>query len=478
MADDGVVAALPGPATQAAASLRGELWSWSAVAAGSLAIAGVFALLLAISRIPGIEFLAFWPIDFFRKGLVIHVVFSFVVWFAAMFSAMAALAGARLGDGSSAGGLGLLSAGGVVLSMPLLFVPALLRRGEPTLNNYVPVIIDPLYYAGLAVLGVSIALAAARLLIVSRPSALRRDPIAATTAAAAVAMLIALLCFAIALAALSSAPLSFDFNEQLMWGGGHILQFVNTLLLLVAWTKLASPWCRDNLARPLAAASALLLLGAVIGPLLYVLMAPFSPEQTRAFTWLQYLLGPPATIVAVALILRLRSPLPWREPAFLALALSMLLFAVGGVLGLFVDGADTRTPAHYHGMIAGVTLAFFGLFFSTILPCLGRKAGSARRQRLILHLFAWGQLAACIGLFIAGGHGAPRKVAGAAQGLTDLAPIAGMAINGTGGLIAVIGGVLFVWTVGSALLRAPGAAGTPLSGRRDGMIQSKGECPE
>ena len=320
-----------------------------------------------------------------------------------------------------------------------------------------PVIIDPLYYAGFALLAASIALAALRLLAAARPAALHRDPLAATIAAAALALLVALLCFAMALTALAGTRPTFDFNEALMWGGGHILQFVNTLLLLVAWTRLASSWTGGTLTRPLAAASALLLLGALAGPLFYLLLPPFSPEQTRAFTWLQYLLGPAAAIVAMALILRLPRSLPWREPAFLALALSMLLFTVGGALGLFVDGADTRTPAHYHGMIAGVTLAFFGLFFATFLPALGRQAGSPRRQRLIVHLFAWGQLAACIGLFVAGGHGAPRKVAGAAQGLTDIVPMIGMGLNGLGGLVAVIGGILFVWTVGSALLRGPDA---------------------
>ncbi|MBL8666856.1 MAG: hypothetical protein JNM48_05290, partial [Rhodospirillales bacterium] len=91
-------------------------------------------------------------------------------------------------------------------------------------------------------------------------------------------------------------------------------------------------------------------------------------------------------------------------------------------------------------------------------PMLGREAGSPRRQRLILRLFAWGQLAACIGLFAAGGHGAPRKVAGAAQGLHDVVAKIGMGLNGLGGLIAVIGGILFIWTVGSALLRTPVAA--------------------
>ena len=39
-------------------------------------------------------------------------------------------------------------------------------------------------------------------------------------------------------------------------------------------------------------------------------------------------------------------------------------------------------------------------------------------------------------------------MAGEAQGLVDLAPMIGMGMNGLGGLVAVIGGVLFVWTVG------------------------------
>jgi heme/copper-type cytochrome/quinol oxidase subunit 1 len=172
---------------------------------------------------------------------------------------------------------------------------------------------------------------------------------------------------------------------------------------------------------------------------------------------LQYVLGPAAAITAIPILARIRRPWPWREPAFLAMVLSMLLFAVGGALGLFVDGADTRTPAHYHGVIAGVTLAFFGLFFSLFLPLLGKPIDNGRRLRAILHLYAGGQLAACIGLFVAGGHGAPRKIAGEAQGLVDLAPMIGMGINGLGGLIAVIGGVLFVWTVGSALLRSANA---------------------
>jgi heme/copper-type cytochrome/quinol oxidase subunit 1 len=125
------------------------------------------------------------------------------------------------------------------------------------------------------------------------------------------------------------------------------------------------------------------------------------------------------------------------------------------VLGLFVDGGDTCTPAHYHGVIAGVTLAVMGTFWSVILPLLGRAAASPRLVRLQIHLFAWGQLAACIGLFIAGGHGAPRKTAGDAQALVEIGAKIGMGLNGLGGLVAVAGGILFVWMMAQALLRPP-----------------------
>jgi hypothetical protein len=459
MPDEGRVASAPLDVIGPDMVLRRELTGWLALAVGALGIAGLFAFLLAMSRVPGIEAVFPWPLGFFHKGLVIHVVFSFVVWFLAVFGALALLATGRPAPSRlPLPGLGLGAAAGSALALPLLFTPALLDRGEPTLNDYVPVIIDPLYYAGLALLAGSIGCAALRLLSSVGKANLCRDGVAATVASAALVYLLALACFGLALRALTGVPVSHDFNEALMWGGGHVLQFINTLLLVAAWSLLGAPFAGGPPRVSLALSSGLLLLAALPAPALYFLFPPFSPEQTQAFTWLQYVLGPAAAIVALAVLSRIRRPWPWHDPSFLALTLSVLLFTVGGALGLFVDGADTRTPAHYHGVIAGVTLAFFGLFQSHFLPLLGRRGPGSRRMRLILHLFAWGQLAACVGLFIAGGHGAPRKVAGDAQGLVDIVPMIGMGLNGFGGLVAVTGGILFVWTAASALLRRPDAS--------------------
>ena len=54
-------------------------WVWLALT--SLAIAGIFAILLVLSRAPITEANLPWPSDFFSKGLVAHVTLSFIVWF-------------------------------------------------------------------------------------------------------------------------------------------------------------------------------------------------------------------------------------------------------------------------------------------------------------------------------------------------------------------------------------------------------------
>ena len=444
---------------------RSELRGWCALAILSLAVAGVFALLLALSRTPGIQAWVPWPAAFFGKGLVVHVVFAFIVWFLAVLGAFLTLAAWRVADGrpplAGAGRAGPVLA---AIACVLLFVPALLDRGEPTLNNYVPAIIDPLYYAGLGVLALGLMLPVARLL--AAPVArlgLPPDDLSVAALGAAVVFCLALVCFGLAYGDLAGQVPSFAFNEELFWGGGHLLQFISTILMVGAWSTLARLTLAGEVlpARLVKGAIVFLILCALPAPVFYFVFPPFAAEQTLAFSGLLWALGPPTFIVAAAGVLVLGrrgkpAALPWRNPVFLSLVLSVGVFALGGVLGMFIDGADTRTPAHYHAVIAGVTLSFMGLFLGLFLPLLGRAPRPGRRLNVLVIAFAAGQTLACIGLFIAGGHGAPRKVAGAAQGLIDVGAIVGMSLNGVGALIAVTGGLLFIWVAGRALLgRAP-----------------------
>jgi hypothetical protein len=59
------------------------------------------------------------------------------------------------------------------------------------------------------------------------------------------------------------------------------------------------------------------------------------------------------------------------------------------------------------------------------------------------------------GLVWSGGYGVQRKVAGGEQVLRTTSEIAGMGLMGLGGLVAVIGGMLFVIVVAIAVRERP-----------------------
>ena len=81
----------------------------------------------------------------------------------------------------------------------------------------------------------------------------------------------------------------------------------------------------------------------------------------------------------------------------------------------------------------------------------------AKLARAQLWLYAGGQLLHVAGLVWSGGYGVQRKVAGAAEALRGTGEIVAMGVMGLGGLIAVIGGTLFLVLAFGAVLRRRGA---------------------
>jgi len=107
------------------------------------------------------------------------------------------------------------------------------------------------------------------------------------------------------------------------------------------------------------------------------------------------------------------------------------------------DGVNTIIPAHYHGSIVGVTLAFMGLTYY-LLPRLGYSAAVSKLARRQPYIYATGQFIHISALAIGGAMGIQRKTAGAAQGLDSVTAKAVMGVMGLGGLIAIIGGIIFL----------------------------------
>lgn len=437
-------------------ALRRELRGWCLLAAGSLAVAGIAAPLLGISRAPGIEKIVKADLnELLYWALVPHVVFSFVVWFVAALGALSVVVVGRAGGGRSA--LGSAGLGAAVAGAVLLLVPTLASMGYPSINNYVPVLVHPLYYLGLGLLGVGVGLAVLRMFAAGGRF---EGGLEFGIAISGAAYLVAMICFALAWAQLPEAG-PFDaanLNERLFWGGGHVLQFVNTGIMLALWYAAAEQvFGVPPLGRDLYRLSMASLLAFVLpAPAFYFMFDVMSIAHRNAFTdllWYGLTLPPVVLTVGVAaqMARRWRS-LPWRDVAFVGLFLSVLVFNVGGVFGFFLGVSDTRTPSHYHGVIGGVNLAIMVAFATLFLPRLGRPFGTGKAAKAAFWLYGLGQMFWSLGMFVAGAAGVPRKTAGAEQQLDALGTL-GMGISGSAHLVAIAGGVMFIWMALARLLR-------------------------
>jgi heme/copper-type cytochrome/quinol oxidase subunit 1 len=195
-------------------------------------------------------------------------------------------------------------------------------------------------------------------------------------------------------------------------------------------------------------------------PVIHALHAPDSGPARIAFTRLMQFGNAIAAVpVGLGLLWALARERPGGQRLGApgrALIASLVLFACGGVIGALISGVNTVIPAHYHGSIVGVTLALMGLTYH-LLPALGFGRPAGRLARWQPGLYGAGQLLHVAGLAISGAMGVQRKTAGSAQMLEGWQAKAAMGVMGIGGLLAVLGGILFVVVVGRCLL----ARGTP-----------------
>jgi hypothetical protein len=422
---------------------------WLFLALAALIGSGLFSVLLVLARTPGIN--AWLPAgDFFRTALVVHVDLSVLVWFVSVAGMLWSLNARPVGR--RANRLALAGAG---LGAALMALAPFVQPSAPVMANYIPLLDGSLFRAGLTVFAVAATVlvvqglvAAPRVgVVVSGEGALRFGLNASIVAAA-----VALLAFGWSLAVVPRVLPDRAYYEVLFWGGGHALQFVWTLLMLVAWLALAQA-CGARVPltpRIVLLLFALALASVFVTPVAYLAHDVASVEHRQWHTWAMRFGGglaiaPIALAVGLA-IAAARDLAPEQRPLRAALLASMLLFAAGGLIGVTIAGANVKIPAHYHGCIVGVTLALMGLVFH-LLPRLGYAAPQGRLAVVQPWLYGVGQLMHIGGLVWSGGYGVQRKVAGAEQVLRTTGEIAGMGLMGAGGLLAIAGGLLFVIVV-------------------------------
>ena len=415
--------------------------SWLKLGVFSLIAAGLFSLLLVLSRTPGAQDIIPW-IDFFHTALVVHVNLSVLIWFMS-FSCLfwSIYAGSRYL---------LLEKLAFLLCVSgtfILVIAPFLGADKPLLNNYIPVLQHPLFFWSIGLFALGVLIQCTRVLLIMPKNF---DEISQTAPyIAAIFTMVSLLSLLITWLNLPDNPDNLVYYEYLFWGSGHVLQFSHTCLLLFSWLILLH---HIGGKLPVSQKTTKWLFAIMLLPLIYVVYIyvtweVFSPDHIVAFTSLMKYGGllslPLGLLISWAFLTSKLNITIENKAAKAALITSIILFATGGIIGFLIEGVNVVIPAHYHGSIVGVTLAFMGIAYY-LLPKFGYKKPVWKMAQIQPYVYAGGQLMHVLGLAWSGGYGVQRKTAGSAQGLDSLPEVIGMGMMGLGGLISIIGGVLFL----------------------------------
>ncbi len=416
--------------------------SWLKLGVFSLIAAGLFSLLLVLSRTPGAQDIIPW-IDFFHTALVVHVNLSVLIWFMA-FSCLfwSIYAGSRLLI------LDRLALYLCIAGTGLLVAAPFLGADKPLLNNYIPVLQHPLFFLSIGLFTLGVLIQCVRVLLIW-PGNKLNDITKIAPYIAAIFTMVAIISLFVSWLNVPSDQDNLIYYEYLFWGSGHVLQFSHTCLLLFSWLILLN-YAGGKL--PTSQKTTTWLLLILLLPLsyvvhIYVARDVFSPEHIVEFTDLMKYGGlfslPLGLVISWAFLTSKLDKNNENRAAKAALLTSIILFATGGVIGFLIHGVNVVIPAHYHGSIVGVTLAFMGVAYY-LLPKFGYKKPVWKMAYMQPYVYAGGQLMHVLGLAWSGGYGVQRKTAGSAQGLDSLPEVIGMGMMGLGGLISIIGGVMFL----------------------------------
>lgn len=397
---------------------------WLYLGICSLALAGLYSIILVLLRTPQLANLLGNP-SLFRTTLVIHVNLSVFVW---LLSSMAYLWCRSLSQKYDYW-LNYCSYIGLI-AVTAMSVAPMMSDSNPVLNNYIPMLENWCFTVGLVLF--ACASSGPAFMNIYNNITLKGDITEIAIAGSAVIMPVTYVCFAFSYFGLQQLPYPLDLHfyyEMVFWSFGHILQFVYTQGAMIAWIILSSTRLpQTNLNKFIFLLNPCFALTALYAHAAYKVD---SAEFIEFFTLhMKYCAGI-APVLLIAAMIHNHSSYKHNQ-AFLA---SAALFFFGGLLGLLISGTNVTIPAHYHGSIVGVSIAFMGLCYLALQI-------DSLKSKWQPWVYATGQTMHIIGLAWSGGYGVLRKTPAAE--LSAAAKIS-MGFMGLGGLVAIIGGLMFVW---------------------------------
>jgi len=414
---------------------------WLKVGVSALFLAGLLSLALVIGRAPGLAHLISDE-NLIRRCLVVHVNLALFVWLTSLLAALWS-SYSKTNNHFLTRGLTTIAAAGLTAFTAAAFVPNV----QPLLSNYIPVLETPLFFYGIGLYALTILIAAVAFLVHSNRRTLIPLWLRPPLQGAAVLLILAGITFLVSLVKLPTQLSGRLRYELLFWGSGHLLQTTNEVGMMAVWLLLANRlgWKIEDRSWVWAVATGLLVVPAIAGPFWAAEIADTGSYLTRFTRLMQWGIFPGVTLATFFLLrsyLQSRQHLPSSSLNFYwpGLVTGVGLTFYGYLMGASIHRADTMVPAHYHAAIGGVTVTYMLAAYHLLQQ--------AERPLLLPHIWRWqpvlfgvGQALFALGFGIAG---MARKVYGAAQIITGPREHFGLVIMAGGGLLAILGGLMFL----------------------------------
>jgi cytochrome c oxidase subunit I len=485
-----------------------------------LLVGGIAAILLALTRWQAVHLLA---VDWYYRVLTFHGLNMLIFWIlffeiAVLYFACTSPLNARLFSKKIAwASFAQMLVGALMVNYVILN-----GQADVLMTSYLPLLAHPLFYLGIILVATGTLTGVynyfATLYVAKRDKTYEGSLPLVTYGATAAAIIAVVTLLHGAIVMIPTFTYSMGWTPQpdpmwyrtIWWGLGHQSQQVNVAAMVAIWylvgylTTGAKPLneavCRS--------AFVLYVLFINIASAHHLLVDPGVGSTWKIWntSYAMYLAVLASMIhgftvpASVELAMREKGhtkglfgwimAAPWRNPAFSAVALSIVIFGfIGGITGVtlgtqqinIIAHNTMRIPGHFHAtVVGGTTLAFMGLAYYVIPLFFRRNFIWPSAARLQPWLFGGGIVLVSFGMSFAGSMGVPRRTydidfSGAYGPAAHLM----LGVMGIGAIIAVIGLFLFcVLCVGTLLFGekntgraiAEWGVAKPLAGSREGSL--------
>lgn len=468
-----------------------NLVRWNLIAAfATLAVGGLFALLVALTRWPSVHLL---PLEFYYRFLTLHGIDALLAWIIFFEIALVHFTSAvLLGTRSYVPWLGWLAFALMLIGGGVINVIVLMGKADVMFTSYVPLKADPIYYLGVILFAVGALLGFIiffiNVILSKRDGGYKRSlPLGAFGLGAASIIAVLTLLHG---AGIFVPTLLWSMNlipnvdpsayRLVFWGLGHSSQQINVCAMVSVWYMTSAfvvggKPVNEKLSRT---AFVLYILFINIASEHHLLVDPVLSTWHKIVntSYMMHLAVLASMIHAFAIPASMEVALrnqgytrglfewvkkaPWSNPAFSGIAISILLFGfLGGITGVIFGTEQFNIirhntwsiTGHFHGtVVAGTTIAFMGFTYLLIPYIFKRELIWKGFATIQPYLYGVGVAILSIGMMSAGAFGIPRRhydvtFSGAPFSFTfDPDVDMFMSMMGVGAVLAVIGGVLYI----------------------------------